>query len=265
MSNKKFIVIGIIIAVVCFALGFIVAQMNKTGVSLGENTFQAGWDAAKQRLAESGFAPAIAGMEIKTISGEGKEIKGNKINLKIRPLEPLADPKLDNRVVVVDDNTKIFKLESRDPVEYQKEMDVYNRKIQQQTANPAVGAQPLVFPDFFIKKEKFQLNMENYHGIIVNVSQKDKSIFDRLKILGEKKLWSWILYKVEIKPKELKKRIKELQENMTEGFYFHFYRNNELIAKVVVEKVFKDYSSVVPSEGFTDVRLKISDKVSLLT
>ncbi len=43
------------------------------------------------------------------------------------------------------------------------------------------------------------------------------------------------------------------------------YRNNELIAKVVVEKIFKDYSSVVPSEGFTDVRLKISDKVSLLT
>ena len=79
--------------------------------------------------------------------------------------------------------------------------------------------------------------MENYHGIIVNVSQKDKSIFDRLKILGEKKLWSWILYKVEIKPKELKKRIKELQENMTEGFYFHFYRNNELIV-VFNKKVF---------------------------
>ncbi len=43
------------------------------------------------------------------------------------------------------------------------------------------------------------------------------------------------------------------------------YRNNELIAKVVVEKVFKDFSSVVPSEGFTNVRFKISDKVSLLT
>ena len=178
MSNKKFIVIGIIIAVVCFALGFIVAQMNKIGVSLGENTFQAGWDAAKQRLAESGFAPAIAGMEIKTISGEVKEIKGNKINLKIRPLEPLADPKLDNRVVVVDDNTKIFKLESRDPVEYQKEMDVYNRKIQQQTANPAVGAQPLVFPDFFIKKEVKLSDLEAGQQITVVTDEDIKNILE---------------------------------------------------------------------------------------
>ena len=42
------------------------------------------------------------------------------------------------------------------------------------------------------------------------------------------------------------------------------YRNNELVSKVIVEKTFKDFSSVVPSEGYTDVELKVSDKVSLI-
>ncbi len=177
MSNNKFIVIAIIVAIVCFALGLIVAlQSNKTGLSLGENTFQAGWDAAKQRLAESGFAPAIAGMEIKTISGEVKEIKGNKISLKIRPLEPLADPKLDNRSVVVDDNTKIYNLVSRDPVEYQKEMDAYNKKMQEQMNKPATEAQPLVFPEFFIKKEVRLSDLKAGQQITVTTDKDIKNV-----------------------------------------------------------------------------------------
>ncbi len=42
------------------------------------------------------------------------------------------------------------------------------------------------------------------------------------------------------------------------------YRDNELVSKVVVEKVFEGFSSVVPAEGFTDVELKVSDAVSLI-
>lgn len=42
------------------------------------------------------------------------------------------------------------------------------------------------------------------------------------------------------------------------------YRDNKLISKVIVDKIFQDYSSVVPVEGYTDVELSVSDTVSLL-
>ena len=103
--------------------------------------------------------------------------------------------------------------------------------------------------------------MENYHGIIVNVSQKDKSIFDRLKIIGEKKSLGWILYKVEVKPGEIKKKIKEFQENMVEGFYFHFYINNELIV-VFNKKVFYAKTDKSTWDGIIEYgkSLKIPEK-----
>jgi hypothetical protein len=82
--------------------------------------------------------------------------------------------------------------------------------------------------------------MENYHGIIVDKSQKDKDIFNWLKIIGSKTTSKgWILYKIEINPEEIEKVIKELQQNMEpEPFYCHFYRDNELIV-VFKEKVFR--------------------------
>ena len=82
--------------------------------------------------------------------------------------------------------------------------------------------------------------MEEYHGILVDVSQKDKSIFNNLKILGQKKTedGEWILYKVGVKPEKIDETIKQLQENMVEGFYFHFYKDEELIV-VFKERIFK--------------------------
>lgn len=79
--------------------------------------------------------------------------------------------------------------------------------------------------------------MENYHGILVNVSQKDETIFSKLKILGQKEDDGWILYRIEINPEELNQKIGELQNNLNAGFYFHLYKNDELIV-VFKEKVF---------------------------
>jgi len=71
--------------------------------------------------------------------------------------------------------------------------------------------------------------MKNYHGILVDVSQKDKSIFNNIKILGQKESGGWILYRVEVEDEEIDKTIERLQKNMVDGFYFHFYKDNELI------------------------------------
>ena len=80
--------------------------------------------------------------------------------------------------------------------------------------------------------------MENYHGILVNVSQKNKNIFSKLKILSQKEGGSWTLYKISINPAYLEKSLEEIQKNLVDGFYFHAYRNNELIV-VFTNKIFR--------------------------
>lgn len=80
--------------------------------------------------------------------------------------------------------------------------------------------------------------MEQYHGILVDVSQKDNSVFNELKILGRKKAGKWILYKVGIEQGKINGIIKKLQRNMVDGFYFHFYNGAELIV-VFKEKIFR--------------------------
>jgi len=80
--------------------------------------------------------------------------------------------------------------------------------------------------------------MEEYHGVLVDASQKDKSIFKKLKILSQKKDGDWILYKVGVGPKEIEQTIKRLQSNMINNFYFHFYKDEELII-VFKKRIFR--------------------------
>lgn len=75
-----------------------------------------------------------------------------------------------------------------------------------------------------------------YHGIIIKQSQKDKSIFIRMKISGKRRVFGGIitLYKVEVAPNDLESLISSLQSNMATHlffrkmeFYAHFYREQE--------------------------------------
>lgn len=159
--NNKTIVLVIVVALIFFALGLFSANLLNQGVKIGQiptgekiqNTFQAGWEAAKQRLKDSGFVPMMENMEIKMVYGEIKDIKDNQILLKIRPLEPLADPELDDRIIQIQSDTKIYQLVQKNPVEYQKEIEEYNKKINEQMKNPTnMGSTSLVMPEPFIKK-----------------------------------------------------------------------------------------------------------------
>ena len=87
----------------------------------------------------------------------------------------------------------------------------------------------------------------NYHGIIVNLSQKDKSIFKNLDIIGKKRalLGLVTLYKIKVNENSINKVIVDVQKNMNnrilfkkQEFYAHFYRNNELII-VFRDSIFK--------------------------
>ena len=173
-----------VVALIFFSLGYLIgsAKVSPTGkLAIGANTFQAGWEAAKKRLADSGFAAPMANLEINNVSGQVTAIQDNAITLKIRPLEPLADPSLDERIVKVDANTKIYTLEQKDQAEYQKEMADFDKKMQEQLKNPpkpgetpAAAAGAIMPPEFFVKKEASISDIKV--GMNINVIAADKDI-----------------------------------------------------------------------------------------
>jgi hypothetical protein len=89
--------------------------------------------------------------------------------------------------------------------------------------------------------------MDEYHGIVINLSQKDPSILGGLDVIGKRSANLNLvgLYKVRVAPEKLEGVIECLQANMRDrfwwfvhGFYFHFYRDNELIV-VFKNRIFR--------------------------
>ena len=163
----------IIIALVFFGLGFYSGRLYPIGLK-GENTFEAGWQAAKQRLSETGFMPMFGeDMAITSLSGE---VKDNRISLKISPLEPLADPDLDNRIVEVDEKTKIYRLIEKDPAQYQAEMEEFERKMGEEMENPEEIPEPVVFPEMYNKEEAGLADIEVDQRISVKTEEDIKEV-----------------------------------------------------------------------------------------
>ena len=63
---------------------------------------------------------------------------------------------------------------------------------------------------------------KEYHGIIINISQRDKSIFKTIDILGKRKylFGLLILYKVKVASNKLADVIKALQNNLSDRILF---------------------------------------------
>jgi hypothetical protein len=93
----------------------------------------------------------------------------------------------------------------------------------------------------------WRIIMEEYHGIIIDLSQRNNSILMNLDIIGRKKFFNNLvsLLKVRIPIDALEETIQGLQSNMrkrllpfAKGFYFHLYSEEELIV-AFKEKVFR--------------------------
>ncbi|MBU1729986.1 hypothetical protein KJ557_00265 [Patescibacteria group bacterium] len=177
------IIISVFIAVIFFGLGYITSKSHKqlcpqtTNEQQGD--FQAGWNAAKQRLAETGFMPMlddIESMEIKTANGKVIAIEGNKISAKIFPLEPLADPKLDNRIIETDENTKIYQSIPKDQKEFQKELDEFRKKIDERVNNPEGNTEPIEPLSGFVKTETNLEAIKTGQQITVTAEQDIKNL-----------------------------------------------------------------------------------------
>lgn len=118
-----------------------------------ENTYQAGWDAAKKRLERNGML-FPAGMEIKSLQGTIASISGNKISIKnATTINILADPSLDDRTVQIGTSTKIYTFTMKDQAQFQKEYEAYQEKVQKNFQNGVESDPALVPPSPQIRKD----------------------------------------------------------------------------------------------------------------
>lgn len=152
---KKSIIVFVMlipVALISFAAGYYGFHQSEDGSSLTENVerkspseqnnktgFQQGWDAAKERLQETGYT--IDETDIDYVNGEVTKKEGDKIYIEIDPVTPLSDPALDNRIVVINSDTQIFKLLPKDMEQFEREMDEFDKKMEELESSEGEGAE----------------------------------------------------------------------------------------------------------------------------
>lgn len=154
--TTKTLIATIILIILFFGTGiFLGTKIKKTSApGSQENTYQSGWDAAKKQLEKKGIGNVPAGMEIRNLSGTIDLISGDTITLKdVTSANLLSDPGLDIRTVHVSSDTKFYQLTQKDGAQFQKEMEDFQKKMQEQTGNDPLANQPIAPPQPQDKKE----------------------------------------------------------------------------------------------------------------
>lgn len=113
----------------------------KQAPSNGENAYQAGFDAAKKRIEESGLSGVfLAGNEIHTLSGTVTAVNGNLITLQAQPIDPFVDPALTDRTVIITSDTKITKISQDNMQAFQTAIEAFIKNTQ--TGDETGAVQP---------------------------------------------------------------------------------------------------------------------------
>ena len=163
----------ILIAVIFFSAGIgvgilISGELKGVNPKYSEpNTFEAGWEAAKKKVENSGAAPAVKG-ETKTIKGRITEVKPDRIIISARLLNPLDDEKLKTRTVIIGGGTKIIIREEKSGKTIRKEHNEYNKKMEE--FRQGKGEMPKV-PEIYIERSGSIDDLKS--GQIITVESKE--------------------------------------------------------------------------------------------
>jgi hypothetical protein len=150
---KKYIIFSLLI-ILSFLLGFYFSNYidrcnTQTKINSDPNdTYAAGWEAAKKRLQETGNYFIDITFPIKEIWGEIKNITGNKLFVSIKPLDPLADRSLDERIVIIANNTILLQKIKKSELVYNKEIADF--KFEEASSGPIL---PEPYPNMFTESE----------------------------------------------------------------------------------------------------------------
>ena len=168
------------IAVLSFFLNIKINNVKKI-------SYQKGWDDAKVRLYGQMGPIVTSNIITNMVFGTIVDIKDNKINVKINSTELLSNPELDNRVVIINNQTKIYKFQKKDNEKYKKELDNYYKENN-------------IDPNTFIPGPDGQLGIDKYEEILVNLdSLKTSQLIDVYADKNIRELKEFIAKKIIIK------------------------------------------------------------------
>ena len=182
--NNKFIIYLIISAIIFYGLGFLshIIIFDKNTGCLTEvdiqNSFEDGVNTTIERLQKKGaFLQVDETFPVKEIAGTISRIESNKIFIKTTPLNPLDDPNLDERTVLVNSTTKIYQYVKKDEQAYQQELRDFNRDFD----NSNLNAVP---PEMYYKKDITISDLQVGQNVYVttDIDIQKKKLFNALEI-----------------------------------------------------------------------------------
>lgn len=96
-----------------------------------ENTYQAGFDAAKKLVEESSVGPMLqVSADMRAVSGTVTLVNGNRITIHTQSMDPFIDPSLLDRTIIVSGDTNIINLSPKDQKVMQAEMEEFMKRVQ---------------------------------------------------------------------------------------------------------------------------------------
>lgn len=169
--------IGAVILGIIVGMGALFVYFNQTSeenICLNqiseENTYQAGWNAAMERVERS----AIGGTfhvpdDIRSLSGTVTAVSGNRITIHTQLSDPFEDPALDDRIVTVATDTKILKFSPKDPKVFQAEMEAFSKTIPSETglSTTSIGQTSNGVPQNTVPPEPFTRDPADVASIVI--------------------------------------------------------------------------------------------------
>lgn len=173
----KKVILPIILIIAAFVVGIMAGMgMNKKGAQLiskmppeggkYQNTFADGWQAARQKLIDSGFTMM---KEANSLSGQIKEVdsKKGKIIFTTNLLNPLDDEELKTRTALVNEKTEIILRKQKSTEEINKEREDKKKDL------PALKDQMEKTADQ-AKKMELQMNIMNLEMGMIDYYKEEK-------------------------------------------------------------------------------------------
>lgn len=147
--TTKTLITTIILIILFFGTGiFLGTKLKKTTTSDNqENTYEAGWNAAKKQLEQAGVGKTLNQIVAKTITGNVASISGNTLALKnASSVDPLSKANLENRTVQIAPDTKIYRLVQKDKTQFLNETEAFQSKVRDRMSGKDASEDPIVPP-----------------------------------------------------------------------------------------------------------------------
>lgn len=188
-------VLAVLVAVVVLVTTFYIGMVLGRAFTASQ-TFQAGWQAANEKIKETGLIPEEA-EEITSVRGTVEKIEGNTLTVSVNQVvaNPLDRQAPTTRKVTVNENTALVKRTEKPMEEYLAEEEAYFEALEEAENEENLPPAPQSYTE-------------------ETMTLQDLSAGDRIKITAEEN----IKYAEEFTASQIVKTVSpELEEELEEG------------------------------------------------